>query len=74
MPREFKTNRYWAELYEDALEKLVVDKLASYSVGGQQFTKQNISFYQEQYEYYKAAAVADESGGNGISVVNMGNC
>ncbi len=74
MPRKLLTAQQWAEKYEDVLSKLVDDGLASYSVGGQTFTKQNIAFYQEQYLFWKSKAEQEESGSGGVSIVNQGNC
>lgn len=74
MPRKLLSAQEWAERYEDVLVKLVDDGLASYSVGGQTFTKQNIAFYQEQYLFWKNRAELEQSGCGGVSIVNQGNC
>ena len=74
MPRKLLSAQDWAEKYEDVLVKLVEDGLASYSVGGQTFTKQNITFYQEQYLYWKGKADQAATGSGGISLVNQGGC
>jgi hypothetical protein len=74
MPRELLSAQDWAEKYEDVLVKLVEDGLASYSVGGQTFTKQNIAFYQEQYLFWKSKADLEISGSGGVSIVNQGDC
>ncbi len=73
MPRKLLSAQQWAEKYEDVLVKLVEDGLASYSVGGQTFTKQNIAFYQEQYLFWKSAADRETNGSGGVSIVNQGN-
>ena len=74
MPKSLMSALEWAELYQDVLVKLVEDGLQSYSVGGQTFTKANISFYQEQYLFWKnkAEAEAEGGGGIGVSVVTQG--
>ncbi len=74
MPRKFLSAQEWAEKYEDVLSKLVDDGLASYSVGGQTFTKQNITFYQEQYLFWKGKAEREADGSGGITLANQGDC
>ena len=73
MAREPKSASYWYFLYEDAHERLVEDGLSSYSVGGQTFTKNNISFIVEQMNYWRGRMEAENSGNNGVMVVDMGN-
>ena len=73
MAREPKSAESWYFLYEDAHTELVENGLSSYSVGGQTFTKNNISFVVEQMNYWRGQMHAEASGSNGISVVNMGN-
>ena len=71
MARNPKSARDWYFLYEDAHEKLVTDGLSSYSVGGQTYTKNNITFVVEQMNYWRGQMDAEESGGNGVSVADM---
>ena len=71
MARKPKSAEYWYYLYEDAHEKLVIDGLSSYSVGGQSFTKNNISFIVEQMNFWRRQMEAEESGSNGTAVVDM---
>lgn len=72
MARTPKPASYWYFLYEDAHTSLVEGNLSSYSVGGQTFTKNNLTQIVEQMNYWRGRMEMEESGGNGTSVVNMG--
>lgn len=73
MGRTPKSAESWYFEYEDALTALLEGGLTSYSVGGQTFTKNNISFIQEQMNYWRGQMDAEATGANGTRVVNMGN-
>lgn len=68
---DLKSNLDWAMMYQAVLEKFATSNVASYSTGGNTFTRNNIKFYSEQYEKYAALARRDEAGTGGVSYADF---
>jgi len=68
---DLKSNLDWALLYQEVLEQFAATNLASYSVGGSTFTRNNIEFYQRQYEKYAALARMDALGAGCVAVADF---
>lgn len=58
-----KTNEQMAEMYQDAIAKLVSGGVASYTIAGRTFTKLNLGELEKGFQYYKTKAEEDKNGG-----------
>lgn len=68
---DLKSNLEWALFYQGIVEKFADVNVASYSTGGNTFTRNNIRFYEEQYKYYAALARRDADGSPGVSYADF---
>lgn len=66
-----KTNQEMAEMYQDAIAKLVAGGVASYTIAGRTFTKLNLAELERGLKYYKDKAIEDAGGGVFVTFSDM---
>lgn len=57
-----KSAQEWAEIYQTAIESIVVGTVASYSISGRTFTKLDLSALHDLYQYWSSRAQSDRVG------------
>lgn len=63
MTMALKSNLQMAEMYQEAIEKLVSGGVASYTIAGRTFTKLNLGELEKAFHYWKGQADAEEGKG-----------
>lgn len=67
-----KTNEQMAEMYQDAIAKLVSGGVQSYTIAGRTFTKLQLAELERAFRYYKDLADADNGrGGFVVTLADM---
>lgn len=61
-----------AQLYLEAERKLVAGGVASYTIAGRTFTRQNLAEIRKGYEYWSARAVELRNGGQFVTYAVIG--